>query len=303
MDTGENVTSESLDEKSAPMKLVVVSGVSGAGKSISMNALEDLGHYCVDNLPLALLESLAIELEAMTPPHERVAVAIDARNSTVDFSRFSEIMAGIEQEGIHTEVLFLEASDDVLTRRFSETRRKHPLSGEDKSLREAIMAERELLAPVRVRADMCFDTTTMHIHQLRDLIRQRVYGRAESNLSLLIQSFGFKHGLPTDANFVFDTRCLPNPHWEPGLREMSGLEEPVRDYLQAQPVVIDMLEDLKGFIERWIPVFEAENRSYLTVSIGCTGGHHRSVFLADMIGAYFSEKREGVIVRHRDLRE
>jgi len=285
------------------MKLVVVSGLSGAGKSSAMHALEDLGYYCVDNLPLSLLDALATELRRADghPAHEQVAVAIDARNPGAPLDRFSEILATVDAQGITTEVLFLDARDDILIARFSETRRRHPLTGGGRSLKEAIGAERELLSSVRDRADLCIDTTRSNIHQLRELVRQRLVREPLTRLSLLFESFGYKRGVPTDADMVFDTRCLPNPFWEPQLRELTGRDRAVRDFLSAQPAVNKMMQDLSGFLESWIPCFEAENRAYLTVAIGCTGGRHRSVYIAECLAEHFHAARADVLVAHREL--
>ena len=289
------------------MKLVVVSGLSGAGKSVVMHALEDLGHYCVDNLPLGLLRALASELTiasattTTTTARERPVVGIDARNWGTDFSRFSEIMDDVVAQGIEAEVVFLEAEDAVLIKRFSETRRKHPLTGEDRSLGEAVKAERELLAPMRARADILIDTTNTQLHQLRDMVRKRVDRRRAATLSLQFLSFGYKSGVPPDADMVFDVRCLPNPYWRVELRGLTGREPEVAEFLCSQPPVLAMLDSVGEFLRRWIPEFEADNRSYLTIAIGCTGGHHRSVFIAERLGESFSAHSGGVMVRHREI--
>ena len=285
------------------MKLVVVSGLSGAGKSSAMNALEDLGYYCVDNLPLSLLGALAVELGDAdgNPPHQHTAVAIDARNPGAPLDHFSAILDTVAERGITTEVLFLDARDDVLITRFSETRRRHPLTGGGRALADAINAERELLGPVRDRADLCVDTTRSNLHQLRELIRQRVVREPLTRLSLLFESFGYRRGVPADADMVFDARCLPNPFWVSELRELDGRDPAVREFLAARPPVNEMMQDLTRFLESWIPRFEAENRAYLTVAIGCTGGQHRSVYLAECLAEHFGEARAGVIVAHREL--
>ncbi len=284
------------------MKLVVISGLSGAGKSTAMHALEDLGYYCVDNLPMQLLPALAESL-AGDPDRalEHVAVVVDARNPRTGFDLFPDLLEPIRDQGVTCVVLFLEAGDHILLKRFSETRRKHPLTAADVPLGEALRRERVLLEPVRRCADICIDTTTTHLHQLRDLIRQRVAERPLDSLSLLFQSFGYKHGMPPDADMVFDVRCLPNPHWEPNLRNLSGKDEAVARFLDAEPKVRSMVENLTTFLERWVPEFEAENRAYLTVAIGCTGGHHRSVYIVETLAAHFRGRRDGVIVRHREV--
>ena len=284
-----------------PMKLVVVSGLSGAGKSVTMQALEDLGYYCVDNLPLGLLSAFASELATTTATHRRAAVGIDARNWSAKFSRFSEIMAEVAGRGIEADVVFLEAEDSVLIKRFSETRRKHPLSDEDRSLGEALRAERELLAPMRDRADILLDTTNTHLHQLRDLVRKRVDRRRAATLSLQFLSFGYKSGVPPDADMVFDVRCLPNPYWRPELRGLTGRDPEVVTFLRSQPLAEAMVASLGEFLRRWVPEFEADNRSYLTIAIGCTGGHHRSVFVAERLVESFTEHPGGAMVRHREI--
>lgn len=283
------------------MKLIVISGLSGAGKSIALNVLEDLDYYCVDNLPLGLLEAFAAELAAAQPTHDRVAAVIDARNLSIAFDRFPDIMSAIRAQGVDCEVVFLEADDNAITKRFSETRRKHPLTAANVALLEAIGRERTVLKPVRDLADSCIDTSHTQYHELRDLIRHRVDRRPLEKMSLQFLSFGYKHGIPLDADFVFDVRCLPNPYWEVGLRELNGRDEKVTAFLDSQPPVNAMLQSLKEFLETWIPAFEADNRSYLTVAIGCTGGNHRSVYVVERLAARFREGRSGVLVRHRDM--
>jgi len=283
------------------VKLIVISGLSGAGKSIALNVLEDLGYYCVDNLPLGLLEAFAAELAAAIPKPERVAAVIDARNLSVAFDRFPAIQAAIRAQGVDCEVVFLEADDNAITKRFSETRRKHPLTAANIALREAIQRERAVLMPVRDLADICIDTSHTKYHELRQLIRQRVDRRPLETMSLQFLSFGYKHGIPLDADFVFDVRSIPNPYWESDLRELNGRDAKVVAFLDSQPAVSKMLDSLRNFLAQWIPPFEDDNRAYLTIAVGCTGGHHRSVYVAERLAAYFGESRSGVMVRHRDL--
>jgi len=284
------------------MRLIVISGLSGAGKSVAMDALEDLGYYCIDNLPINLLGALAAELDTGDqPPYDRAAVAIDARNPADTLQRLPEIIEELRGRGIVDELVFLEADDTSLVKRFSETRRKHPLTADNVSLAEAIGRERTLLGPMRRHADICIDTSRMHLHQLREMIRQRVDRRPLKTLSLLFESFGYKHGVPADADMVFDARCLPNPHWVPRLRPLTGRDADVREFLEAQPAVGEMLGDVRTFLEKWIPRFEAENRAYLTVAMGCTGGQHRSVYLVERLAEHFRQARRGVLVRHREL--
>lgn len=283
------------------MKLVVVSGLSGAGKSIALNVLEDLGYYCVDNLPLGLLEAFATELAAAQPAPERVAAVIDARNLSVAFDRFPAIKKAIQNQGVECEVVFLEADDNAITKRFSETRRKHPLTAPNVALLEAIRRERSLLEPFRDLADTCIDTSRTQYHELRELIRERVDRRPPEALSLQFISFGYKHGIPLDADFVFDVRALPNPYWEVGLRNLNGRDEKVMEFLDAQPVVGEMLTSLEIFLSKWVPAFEKANRAYLTIAVGCTGGNHRSVYVVERLAATFRRGSSGVLVRHRDI--
>lgn len=284
------------------MKLIIVSGLSGSGKSSALHTLEDLGFYCIDNLPLTLLYQFARQMTRRREAvYQNLAVGIDARNLEEDLQRFPKILKRLRASGFDCELFFFGADDAVLLKRFSETRRKHPLTRSGVSLAEAVRLERQLLEPISMRADMHFDTSRTNIHQLRDLIRERVVGRREGKMSLLFESFGYKHGVPSDADFVFDVRCLPNPHWEPHLRSLTGRDESVQEFLRGQPAVTQMQEDLKAFLSRWIPRFEADNRSYLTVAVGCTGGQHRSVYMVEQLAAHFRYRQEYVLTRHRDL--
>ncbi len=284
------------------MKLVVISGASGSGKSTALHVLEDQDYYCIDNLPVGLLPDFAVKMSAFPGQlGELAAVGIDARNPPLDLSRFPEILDTLKEAGIDCEVIYLDADDDVLLKRFSETRRKHPLSGDEVPLHEAILHERRLLQPITDRADMYLDTTRSNVHQLRDLIRQRVRGEQQVGLSILFESFGFKHGMALDADFVFDARFLPNPHWETKLRALTGRDQAVADFLEGQDAVESFFLQIQDMLTKWIPCFEADNRSYLTVAIGCTGGQHRSVYLAERLGKHFQQQRDNVIIRHRDL--
>lgn len=280
------------------MKLLLVSGLSGAGKTIALHSLEDMGFYCVDNLPVNLLPAFA-EQTRQLEAHEGVAVGVDARTPALhDMPALLQTFSDIN---IPYQILFLEADNEVLIKRFSETRRKHPLSSSQVPLREAIQQERQLLEPLARRADIRLNTSFMPVHQLRDMIRLQIKLRSNQILSLLFQSFGFKYGIPSDADFVFDVRCLPNPYWESELRNLTGLDGAVINFLQGQPKVQQMQTAIIEFLEAWLPQFAADNRSYLTVAIGCTGGQHRSVYVASQLAKYFSEQREGVLVRHREL--
>ncbi|RRQ21234.1 RNase adapter RapZ [Thiohalobacter thiocyanaticus] len=281
------------------MKLIIVSGLSGSGKSVALNTLEDLGYYCVDNLPVALLEPLARELT--TARQDRAAVGIDARNHRQDLSRFRDILAGLEAQDIQTQIVFLQASDETLLKRFSETRRKHPLTGGDTTLADAIRSERNLLEPISASATLHIDTTHTNLHQLRDLVQERLADSRPDRLSLLFKSFGYKHGLPDDADFVFDVRCLPNPHWIQGLRPLTGRDQAVIAYLEEQSPVDAMFRELCRFLDDWLPAFEKGSRRYLTVALGCTGGQHRSVYMAERLGKHFADRYPSVLVRHREL--
>ncbi|MCK5718199.1 MAG: RNase adapter RapZ [Thiomargarita sp.] len=278
------------------MKLIIITGLSGAGKSIALHSLEDMGAYCIDNLPIELLSVFAEKHpKKFGITQDFVVLGIDARTMQ------TTLLQELGHTKIPSQVIYLEAEDAVLIKRFSETRRKHPLTTQDISLAEAIKRERELLNPLAKIADIRLNTSQMHVHQLRDMIRVQVGLCQTQGLSLLFQSFGFKYGVPTDANFVFDVRCLPNPHWNSALTHLTGQEDDVIHFLQGQSKVVEMREHLIHFLETWIPQFKAENRSYLTVAIGCTGGQHRSVYLAEQLAHHFDKQESSVLVQHREL--
>ena len=284
------------------MRIVIVSGLSGSGKTIALQTLEDLDYYCVDNLPFKLIRPLAQEILAaseLLPP--TVAIGVDVRNFIDELSQFPATLADLRTGDLKVEVVFLHAGEDILLKRYSETRRRHPLDLGNMPLREAIRRERQLLEPIIACADLIIDTGGTNIYQLRDLIRARIHDTPREAMSLLFESFGFKNGTPTDADFVFDVRCLPNPHWEPLLRPLTGRDQPVVEFLQHQPEVMAMVADLGRFLETWLPRFELSDRSYLTVAIGCTGGQHRSVFIAEALAYHFGGIRHHVMVRHREL--
>jgi len=283
------------------LKLIIVSGFSGSGKTTVLHVLEDLGYYCVDNLPIGLLSSFAGQMVAAEGEfYDRTAVGIDARNRSNDLARFPAIINGLRDAGIDIEVIYVNADEHILIKRFSETRRKHPLTRDDMSLAEAIAWERQLLDPIAQEADLRIDTSHTNLHQLRDMVRARVATHKSQTLSLMFVSFGFKHGVPVDADIVFDVRCLPNPYWDTRLREFNGREQPVIEFLEKQATVKEMFDDISAYIERWLPRFQAADRTYLTVAIGCTGGHHRSVYLVEQLNQAFREKYD-VIARHREL--
>lgn len=284
------------------MRLIIVSGLSGSGKSVALHVLEDLGYYCVDNMPAALLQSVIEEVRAdKDNPRELLAVGVDARNRSRDIASLPELILELRKQGIQTEVLFLQASDDVLLKRYSETRRRHPLAESGAALRAAIEAEREMLSQIVNSADLIIDTSRTSIYELADTVRERVDRRRTSELSVLIESFGFKNGIPADADFVFDLRSLPNPYWTIELRGLTGQDREVIEFLEAQENFVAMFEDISSFLERWIPEYTAINRGYLTVALGCTGGQHRSVCMAEKIAADLRQKHPTVLTRHNDL--
>ena len=283
------------------MQLIIVSGYSGSGKSVALHTLEDLGYYCIDNLPAGLLGALALELELNPKPVERAAVGVDARNLPQALEEFDQLLAGLKSRGIQCEVIFLTSDPNTLVKRFSETRRRHPLSDDKVLLGEAIEKEQQLLEPIARMADLHIDTSKTNVHELRQLIRDRVERRGERSLSLSFESFGYKHGIPADADFVFDIRCLPNPHWQAELRLLTGRDAAVVEFLQNQEQVGRMVAELDAFLHHWIPEFEADNRSYLTIAIGCTGGQHRSVYMVEKLADRFRQRYPNVVIRHREL--
>ena len=283
------------------MKLVIVTGLSGSGKSVPLHTLEDLGYYCIDNLPLFLLPYLAQELAKESDRRFKLtAVGIDARSQPSRLSKVTSLLP-LKQAGIRYEIIFLEAKEEILIRRFSETKRKHPLSNEKRPLADAIRLEHQLLEPLLIASDLRIDTTHTNVHQLRDLIRKRISTDSQKEISLLFQSFGYKQGVPKDADFVFDVRCLPNPHWELKLRPLTGRDPEVIRFLKGDQRVQDLKDEITQFLERWIPCFIEDGRNYLTVAIGCTGGQHRSVYLVEKLAAYFQHGGRRTAVRHREL--
>ncbi|MFM8454439.1 MAG: RNase adapter RapZ [Gammaproteobacteria bacterium] len=281
------------------MHLVIVSGRSGSGKSIALKILEDLGFYCVDNLPISLLPHL---IEELNKTYKKLAVGIDARNLPKDISQFKIILNKATKHLEQLETIYIDAHEKVLLKRFSETRRKHPLSNAEHSLLEAIKKEHLLLAPIANLADLTIDTSNLNSHELGHLLRERFgKGHQTSGLSILVQSFGFKYGLPADVDFIFDCRFLPNPYWVPHLRDFTGRDQPIIEFLKSQSMVQKYLGDILKFLKTWIPFFEAENRSYLTIACGCTGGIHRSVYLVNQLEENLKESFNNVQVRHREL--
>ena len=283
------------------MRLVIVSGLSGSGKSVALNVLEDAGFYCIDNIPVGLLRSFVKEIEPrQDPDYDQVSVGLDARNIP-DVAQLPGLIDELRKSGSGCEVVFLQASDDVLLSRFSETRRKHPLTSDNISLPEALAKERQLLSPIIDMADLIIDTSSTTVYDLRDLLRDRIANRDQATLSILIESFGYKHGLPADADFVFDVRCLPNPYWEPKLRPLNGRDQPVRDFLGAEAQVQEMISDIEAFLSHWIPRYQSFQRSYLTIAIGCTGGQHRSVYIAEALAERLMTAHGPIQTHHDEL--
>ena len=284
------------------MKLVIISGRSGSGKSTALHVLEDAGYTCIDNLPVGLLPALVHNtLREGGERQQRMAVSIDARNSSADLKRFPEILLSLDRMDLDCEVVYLDALGPTLVKRFNETRRRHPLTSDKMDLRQAIEAEREILAGISDLADLAIDTTHLTTPALTDLIKARIANKADSGISLLFRSFGYKFGVPVDGDLVFDIRCLPNPHWVTELRQLTGKDDAVRAYLEADPDVGAMYEDIRRFLETWLPKYEANNRIYMTVAIGCTGGRHRSVYMAERLASHFKTGMTNVLVRHREL--
>lgn len=286
------------------MRLIVVSGLSGSGKSVALHMLEDLDWYCVDNIPAALLKSFVSHtLRSADVRYQRVAVGLDARNTPEEIATVPALLAELRNSGLPCELLFVAASDEALLRRYAETRRKHPLSRGGEGLRAAIQLERKLLDPVVQAATMVVDTSNSSVHELREMVRTRVERRSHQRLSILFQSFGFKHGIPGDADYVFDARSLPNPYWEPTLRPLTGRDPEVARYLAADASVARLQQDIATFVEARVPEYLATNRRYLSVAIGCTGGQHRSVYLVEALAADFARRHEDVSIRHTRLSE
>ncbi|MCX7627184.1 MAG: RNase adapter RapZ [Methylophilaceae bacterium] len=277
------------------MQLIIVTGLSGSGKSIALKALEDSGYYCVDNLPAPMLPQTVQHLEEAG--QNRVAVSIDTRSAHLQ--ELPSHLQTLRARGIELHLLFLESNAETLVKRFSETRRRHPLSGAGRTLAESILAERDLLAEL---ADLGhhIDTSELSANTLRAWVKDFA-ALDHDGLALLFESFGFKHGIPLDADFVYDVRCLPNPHYDETLRPLTGRDAAVARFIESQPQALQMLADIRDYVEKWLPCFERDNRSYLTIAIGCTGGQHRSVYFVEQLAAHFRGLGQRVLVRHREL--
>ena len=278
------------------MQLFLISGLSGSGKSVALKALEDNSYYCVDNLPVELLPSLIDSLQQAG--HTRVAVSVDVRSGG-GVEQLPQHIARLKQQGIDVHLLFLEAQTETLVKRFSETRRRHPLSNDQLTLPECVQREREMLAEVG-NVGHHIDTSEVGANTLRLWVKDFIQ-LDRARLTLLFQSFGFKHGLPLDADLVFDVRCLPNPHYDPVLRPLTGRDAAVAQFLEKTPLTQKMYDDIRGFVENWLPHYVNDNRSYLTVAIGCTGGQHRSVYLTEKLARHFERTQQQVLLRHREL--
>lgn len=281
------------------MHLIIVSGMSGAGKSLVLHTLEDQGYYCIDNLPLELLDH-ALDTERVLK-RKKIAIGIDVRSGEKYLQKLPDMVSNFKKE-FNTDVLYLYAGKSVLIKRYDETRRKHPLSNSNTTLREAIIKEYDLLLPVREISDIQIDTSTSNIYELATNIKKRICDSEEQSFSLMFQSFGFKYGTPRDSDFLFDVRCLPNPYWIPELREYTGLDKEIKEWLASHESVTKMEHDLSTFINSWIPNIIESQRAYLTISIGCTGGHHRSVYLTEKLANFFRKTyKKSIIVQHREL--
>ncbi|MBV8496366.1 MAG: RNase adapter RapZ [Gammaproteobacteria bacterium] len=283
------------------MRILILSGLSGSGKSVALHMLEDLGFYCIDNIPAALLKPfVSFTVRSPEPSYERTAIGLDARNTPAEVASVPQLLDELKRSGLQCEVIFLVAAEDELLRRFAETRRKHPLSSSGVGLREALTLERELLGPIASVADLLIDTSRLSVHALRDIIHTRIAQRRHG-LSLTFESFGFKRGIPADADFVFDARAVPNPYWEPGLRNLTGRDAEVIRFLETQTKVATLIADIARFVRGRIPEYVASNRGYLTVAVGCTGGQHRSVYIVDRLAETFAAELGNVTARHGGL--
>lgn len=286
--------------------LTIISGLSGSGKGVALGSLEDIGYYCIDNLPAVMLGELADSLSRgrlsryATPSLAGIAVSIDARSQQF-FAQLEEQLAVLRERNIQVRILYIEADEQEIIKRYNETRRRHPLSDWQTPLKDAIRHDKELLEPLRDKADKVFDTTGMTPHEFRALIRDYTGGAKWGSPLVLIESFGFKYGSPREADFVFDVRCLPNPHWNPDLRKLTGKDELVQQFFAKEAEVQHMAEHIFEFLYRWLPGFVEQNRSYITIAVGCTGGQHRSVYIGEQLKNQFLLKEVNVQIRHREL--
>ena len=279
------------------MEIIIISGRSGAGKSVALRALEDAGYYCVDNIPLDLLPQLT---DILSKSQSSVAISLDIRNIPNSANTLEQTLNTL-QKYHQLKIIFLEADRDTLIRRYSDSRRLHPLSLKDLSLEAAIDEEYRYLEPLIQHANFIIDTTHLSTHTLAERLREFLRGNSDKELKIVVESFGFKYGIPLDADYVFDVRFLPNPHWDPTLRPMTGLDEPVAEFLNSHTQVNEFIYLTRNYIDTWLPMLEKNNRSYLTIAIGCTGGKHRSVYIAQQLGEYFQAKGKIVQIQHKSL--
>ena len=284
------------------MELIIISGRSGSGKSIALQALEDIGYYAIDNLPAMLLVALLDELRHQSPERHHVAVSIDARNLPTALAHLPELVDTLNQHDIDLQIVYLTADTQTLLERYSATRRRHPLTRDsDMTLSEAIEYEERFLGPIRDLADLLIDTTNLSVHELRRRITEQVAQHTAHQMTLSFESFGFKHGVPHDADMVFDVRCLPNPYWDAALRDFTGRDAPVIEFLERYSEVQAMHSDIAAWLDKWLPAYMSSQRSYFTVAIGCTGGQHRSVYLVEQLAHHFAQQFRNVRIRHREL--
>lgn len=283
-------------------RFVLITGLSGSGKSVALAVLEDVSYYCIDNLPASLFEALVKDITQQPAKAQGLtAIGIDARSPGSELSQLPALIESLRNHGVDCEVVFLDAEDGVLIQRFSETRRRHPLTEGGRTLEQAIRLERKMMEPLLDLTRLKIDTTRTTLHELREIIRTRVAERKRGEMSIMLQSFGFKHGVPRNADFVFDARCLPNPYWQSDLRPYTGRDKPVADFLGNDLKVRGMFSHISDFFANWIPCFEHEGRSYLTIAVGCTGGQHRSVYLVEQLGEFFESQGHHVVRSHREL--
>lgn len=284
-------------------QVTIVTGLSGSGKSVALHTLEDDGYHCIDNLPSDLLPDVIDRLLSIdSTVYDKLAIGVDMRSERHNADGLLKFLKNLrDRTDLQMRVLFLDTDRRTLSQRFSETRRRHPLSTDSSPLATAIDTEAGLLEDVKAAADQVIDTTSLNLHELRGIVRHHVDADTETNLLVVLQSFGFKHGNPVSTDFMFDVRCLPNPYWQPEIRHLTGKDEPIIEFLSSHAMVNDMFEHIHGFLSHWIPLFNAENRAYLTVSIGCTGGRHRSVYLTEQLAKAVRQSHDHVSVRHREF--
>ena len=292
---------EKSENNRVERRFLIISGLSGAGKTVVLHALEDFGFYCIDNLPVGILENLALNLRENNFPHiGDIAVGIDVRNHVKAIAELPSIIKGLGRQKFATELVFIQASDETLVKRFSETSRRHPLFSEDRSLTQAISLEREILDSIVDSSHLRIDTSLQNVHELRRVVRELVANRTPDSFSMHFLSFGYKNGLPQDADFIFDVRGLPNPYWKENLRDLSGKDPEVADFFSRNQAAQETIIDVSSLLERWITRFVGMNRSYLTIAFGCTGGRHRSVYIAEKIADIYKRKGKVAAISHRD---